>query len=60
VAVALERSGKRVFEFEHGDRFADHIEALNPDFAKVLVRLNVDGDAAFARVAREPMHNIVA
>lgn len=44
VAVPVERSGRRVFEFEYGDRFADHIEAMDPDMAKVLVRLNPLGD----------------
>jgi Uncharacterized protein conserved in bacteria (DUF2090) len=39
VAVAVERSGRRAFEFEYGERFAEHIEAIDPDLAKVLVRL---------------------
>jgi myo-inositol catabolism protein IolC len=44
VAVAVERSGREVFEFEYGDEFEHHIEAVDPDYAKVLVRLNPDGD----------------
>ena len=46
VAVAVERSGRDVFEFEYGDEFERHIEAVDPDYAKVLVRLNPDGDPA--------------
>src|SRR5207244_10532725 len=30
-------------------RFAEHIEAFNPTFAKVLVRYNPEGDAALNR-----------
>ena len=44
VAVAVERSGQDVFDFEYDDSFGEHIDALAPDLAKVLVRLNVDGD----------------
>lgn len=46
VAVPVERSGQAVFEFEYGDAFIDHVRALDPDMAKVLVRLNPDGSAA--------------
>jgi len=46
VAVPVERSGQDVFEFEYGDAFIDHVRALDPDLAKVLVRLNPDGSAA--------------
>ena len=44
--VSTEKSGQDEFEFEYGDDFARHIEAVNPTFAKVLVRYNPDGDAA--------------
>ena len=40
VALAVERSGQQVFELEYGDAFGEHIEAINPDFVKVLVRWN--------------------
>lgn len=42
--VSTEKSGQDEFEFEFGDDFARHIEAVNPTFAKVLVRYNPDGD----------------
>ncbi len=44
--VSTEKSGQDEFDFEYGDDFARHIEAINPTFAKVLVRYNPAGDAA--------------
>ncbi|GHO88438.1 hypothetical protein KSZ_64440 [Dictyobacter formicarum] len=45
-AVSVEKSGQEEFDFEYGDDFALHIEAINPTFAKVLVRYNPEGDRA--------------
>ncbi|HEY0297434.1 MAG TPA: DUF2090 domain-containing protein [Bordetella sp.] len=45
-AVSVERSGSDEFQFEYGDDFAAHIEAVDPTFAKVLVRYNPEDDAA--------------
>jgi len=42
--VSTEKSGQDEFDFEYGDDFARHIEAVNPTFAKVLVRYNPEGD----------------
>ncbi|MEO7192679.1 MAG: DUF2090 domain-containing protein [Vicinamibacterales bacterium] len=44
--VSTEKSGQDEFEFEYGDEFANHIEAVSPTFAKVLVRYNPQGDPA--------------
>jgi myo-inositol catabolism protein IolC len=44
LAMPVEKTEQEVFEFEYGDRFGDHIELFDPDFSKVLVRLNPDGD----------------
>jgi myo-inositol catabolism protein IolC len=44
LAMPAERSGQAEFEFEFGDDFGRHIEAFDPDFSKVLVRYNPDGD----------------
>jgi myo-inositol catabolism protein IolC len=44
--VSVEKSGQQEFEFAYGEDFAQHIEAFDPTFAKVLVRYNPDGDAA--------------
>ena len=48
-ALSTEQSGSDEFEFEYGTAFAEHIEAFNPTFAKVLVRYNPEGDAAVNR-----------
>jgi myo-inositol catabolism protein IolC len=45
LAMPVERSGQDEFDFEFGDRFGEHIQAFDPDYAKVLVRYNPDGDA---------------
>jgi myo-inositol catabolism protein IolC len=46
LAMPAERSGEKLFEFQYGDEFGEHIERYDPDFTKVLVRYNPDGDAA--------------
>jgi 5-dehydro-2-deoxygluconokinase len=45
-ACAVERSGQEEFDFEYGEDFAKHIEAMHPTFSKVLVRYNPGGDSA--------------
>jgi len=45
LAMPVERSGQATFDFQYGDDFAAHIEHFDPDFNKVLVRYNPDGDA---------------
>lgn len=45
-ACPAEKSGQEEFDFEYGDDFASHIEAIRPTFSKVLVRYNPEGDAA--------------
>ena len=42
--MPVEKSGQEEFDFEYGDAFGDHIERYDPDFSKVLVRYNPDGD----------------
>jgi myo-inositol catabolism protein IolC len=49
LAMPVERSGQDEFDFEFGERFGAHVEAFDPDFAKVLVRYNPDGDAELNR-----------
>ena len=43
VALAFERSGQAVLDFEHGD-WRDRLAADPPDFVKVLIRHRADGD----------------
>ncbi len=45
LAMAVEKSGQNEFDFEYGEDFGAHIEHYDPDFSKVLVRYNPDGDA---------------
>jgi myo-inositol catabolism protein IolC len=49
LAMPVERSGQDEFDFEFDEQFAEHIEAFDPDFAKVLVRYNPDGDGQLNR-----------
>jgi myo-inositol catabolism protein IolC len=44
LAMPAERSGQNMFDFEYGDSFGEHIERFDPDFTKVLVRYNPDGE----------------
>jgi myo-inositol catabolism protein IolC len=46
LAMPAERSGQELFDFQYGERFGEHIERFDPDFTKVLVRYNPDGDVA--------------
>ncbi len=46
LAMPAERSGQETFDFQYGEDFGEHIEAFAPDFTKVLVRYNPDGDPA--------------
>jgi myo-inositol catabolism protein IolC len=46
LAMPVERSGLKEFELQYGDEFGKHIEAFDPDFSKVLVRYNAEGDRA--------------
>ncbi len=45
LAMPVEKSGQNEFDFEYGDAFGEKIEEFDPDFAKVLVRYNPEGDA---------------
>ncbi len=53
LAMPVERSGQDEFDFEFGDAFGEHVEAFAPDFAKVLVRYNPDGDQRLNRRQEE-------
>jgi myo-inositol catabolism protein IolC len=45
LAMPVEKSGQDTFDFEYGEEFGEHILAFDPDFSKVLVRYNPEGDA---------------
>ncbi len=44
-AMPCEKSGQDEFDFDYGDKFAEHIEKFDPTFVKVLVRYNPESDA---------------
>jgi 5-dehydro-2-deoxygluconokinase len=45
LAMPVEKSGQEEFDFQYDSEFGAHIERFDPDFSKVLVRLNPEGDA---------------
>jgi len=45
-ACPAEKSGQEEFDFEYGEDFGAHIEAMKPTFCKVLVRYNPEGERA--------------
>jgi myo-inositol catabolism protein IolC len=58
LAMPVEKSGQKEFDFEYGDDFGAHIERYDPDFSKVLVRYNPDGDAEMNRRQAERLHRL--
>jgi myo-inositol catabolism protein IolC len=58
LAMPVEKSGQDEFDFEYGDEFGDHIERFDPDFSKVLVRYNPDGDADMNRRQAERLRRL--
>jgi myo-inositol catabolism protein IolC len=46
LAMPVEKTGQDEFDFDYGEDFGAHIEKFDPDFSKVLVRYNPEGDAA--------------
>ncbi|PZQ90537.1 MAG: hypothetical protein DI534_04855 [Leifsonia xyli] len=45
LAVPVERADQRIFEFDYGDDFLEHITRYSPDYAKALVRLSINDEA---------------
>src|SRR3954471_15998968 len=58
LAMPVEKSGQDTFDFEYGDDFRDHILQFDPDFSKVLVRYNPDGDADANRTQLEKLKRL--
>jgi myo-inositol catabolism protein IolC len=58
LAMPVEKSGQDEFDFEYGDAFGEHIERFDPDFSKVLVRYNPDGDAEMNRRQAERLKRL--
>ena len=45
LAMPVERSGMNWFDFEYGQDFGAHVETFDPNFSKILLRYNPEGDA---------------
>ena len=45
-ACPAEKSGEAEFQFEYGEKFSMHLDAMGVQFVKVLVRYNPEGDTA--------------
>jgi myo-inositol catabolism protein IolC len=58
LAMPVEKSGQNDFDFEYGDDFGAHIEQFDPDFSKVLVRYNPDGDGEMNRAQAERLKRL--
>jgi 5-dehydro-2-deoxygluconokinase len=58
LAMPVEKSGQDTFDFEYGDDFGDHILKFDPDFSKVLVRYNPEGDADANREQLEKLKRL--
>src|SRR5688572_13100808 len=44
LSMPVEKSGQDEFDFDYGEDFGAHIEKFDPEFSKVLVRYNPEGD----------------
>lgn len=58
LAMPVEKSGQKEFDFEYGEDFGAHIERYDPDFSKVLVRYNPGGDTAMNRRQAERLRRL--
>lgn len=60
LAMPVEKSGQKVFDFEFGEDFGAHIEAFDPDFSKVLVRWNPGDDPEDKKVQAQRLSKLGA
>jgi myo-inositol catabolism protein IolC len=58
LAMPAERSGQNTFDFQYGDDFGEHIERFDPNYTKVLVRYNPDGDTEANREQRDKLKRL--
>ena len=56
--LTTEKSGQYEFEFEYGEKFAEHIEKYNPVFVKALVRYNPDDSLEIKNSQREKLKKL--
>lgn len=58
LAMPVEASGQKVFDFEYGEAFGEHIDAFDPGFSKVLVRWNPDDDSDIKQLQGERLKRL--
>jgi len=58
LAMPVEKSGQKVFDFEYGEQFGEHILAFDPTFSKVLVRYNPDDSPETKRIQLERLKRL--
>jgi myo-inositol catabolism protein IolC len=58
LSMPVEKSGQNEFDFQYGDDFGAHIEKFDPDFSKVLVRYNPEGDAEMNKTQLEKLKRL--
>jgi myo-inositol catabolism protein IolC len=58
LSMPVEKSGQNEFDFEYGDEFGEHILKFDPDFSKVLVRYNPEGDAEMNQQQAEKLKRL--
>ncbi len=58
LSMPVEKSGQDMFDFQYGAEFGDHILKFDPQFSKVLVRYNPDGDAEANRIQLDKLKEL--
>lgn len=49
LCICVEKSGQEEFDFEYGAQYGAHIDKVNPEIVKVLVRYNPESDVEMNR-----------
>jgi myo-inositol catabolism protein IolC len=58
LSMPVEKSGQDMFDFQYGEDFGEHILKFDPQFSKVLVRYNPDGDAEANRIQLDKLKQL--
>jgi len=58
LAMPVEKSGQKVFDFEYGEQFGEHILTFDPTFSKALVRYNPDDPEETKRIQLERLKRL--
>lgn len=55
--LTTEKSGQEIFNFDYGEKFAEHIEKYRPTFAKALIRYKLNADWSNLKVLSDYCHS---